>query len=78
MTTVVYWQGGRVHTQSDAVMRVFSQLQGGWRIMRLLAVIPKPVRDALYEAVSSRRYRIFGRHDACRIATPDEQRFILD
>jgi predicted DCC family thiol-disulfide oxidoreductase YuxK len=39
------------------------------------AVIPRPLRDAVYNFVARIRYRIFGRKtDLCPVMKPDERR----
>jgi predicted DCC family thiol-disulfide oxidoreductase YuxK len=61
--------GGRAYVRSDAALTVLSSLSG-WRWTRLLFVVPKPLRDAVYSLVARNRYRIFGKYDACFV--PDE------
>jgi predicted DCC family thiol-disulfide oxidoreductase YuxK len=50
--------------RSDAALHVVSALPG-WGVVRLLAAIPRPLRDAVYRLVARNRYRWFGRHDMC-------------
>ena len=41
------------------------------------AVLPQAIRDWLYDVIAAHRYRWFGKHDTCRIPTPDERsRFV--
>jgi predicted DCC family thiol-disulfide oxidoreductase YuxK len=60
---------GITHMKSDGALTVLSSLSG-WRWTRLLFVVPKPLRDAVYSLVARNRYRIFGKYDACFV--PDE------
>jgi predicted DCC family thiol-disulfide oxidoreductase YuxK len=63
-----------VHRKSDAVGRILVQLGGVWRPMGwLLHLIPRPVRNWGYDVVARRRYRWFGRKEACRLPTPAER-----
>jgi predicted DCC family thiol-disulfide oxidoreductase YuxK len=56
--------GGVAYTKSDGALTVLSSLTG-WRWTRALFVIPKPLRNAVYNLVAKNRYRIFGKYDAC-------------
>ncbi len=69
--------GQGVHTDSDAVLRVLAGLGGTWTAARLLRVLPRAWRDALYRGIARNRYRWFGRRAACRLPGPGQQwRFI--
>jgi predicted DCC family thiol-disulfide oxidoreductase YuxK len=50
--------------KSDAALTVLCHLPG-WRWVRGLRLIPKPLRDAVYNLVARNRYRIFGKFEEC-------------
>jgi predicted DCC family thiol-disulfide oxidoreductase YuxK len=56
--------GGKAFFKSDAALTVLSLLPG-WRWVRALRRVPKPVRDAVYDLVARNRYRIFGKYEEC-------------
>ena len=56
--------GGVAYFKSDGALTVLSQLPG-WGWVRLLFVVPRRLRDAVYNLVARNRYRIFGKYDAC-------------
>jgi predicted DCC family thiol-disulfide oxidoreductase YuxK len=61
---------GRVWTDFDAMAEVGLR-SGGWgNLLRLLRLIPKPLRDWLYARVARNRYAMFGRGDLCAIPDP--------
>ena len=64
---------GALLLRSDALIHILRRLGRGWRIMAaLLAAIPRPVRDFLYDFVASIRYRVFRRRDElCPLVPPD-------
>jgi len=71
---------GAVLVRSDAAVHLLSRLGGFWRIGGMLfGVLPRRVRDAMYDFVARVRYRIFGRKkDACPLMPPDlRSRFTL-
>jgi len=68
---------GHVHFKSDAALAVLSRLPG-WRWTRIARIVPKPIRDWLYDRVARNRYALFGRNDACLVPSPDvARRFIV-
>jgi predicted DCC family thiol-disulfide oxidoreductase YuxK len=78
LDTVVFLCGGHRHARSTAVLQIARQLGGLWRLAGALLIIPAPWRDALYAFIVRRRYRWYGRRDACRLPTPAERNWFLD
>jgi predicted DCC family thiol-disulfide oxidoreductase YuxK len=70
---VVLTNEGSLLVRSDAFLHVRRRLGGGWRILaNAQAVIPRPLRDLVYDFVARIRYRVFGkRDDLCPIVPPD-------
>ncbi|KRR17337.1 hypothetical protein CQ14_13275 [Bradyrhizobium lablabi] len=62
--------GGTAWLKSDAALTVLSLLPG-WRWVRMLFAVPKPLRDAVYSLVARNRYRIFGKYEECFV--PDAE-----
>ena len=68
---------GQVWVSSEAVVRVWEYIGGPWRLVALLRVVPRPLRDWAYNRFAGARYRIFGKYDACPIPTPEvRERFM--
>jgi len=61
---------GHVHFKSDAALAVMARLPG-WRWTRIARIVPKPIRDWLYDRIARNRYALFGRNDACLVPSPD-------
>jgi predicted DCC family thiol-disulfide oxidoreductase YuxK len=70
---VVKTADGKVRMRSDAVIHLLHRLGGLWRIFGvLLALVPRPLRNAVYDFIARIRYRIFGRaKNACPLMPPD-------
>jgi predicted DCC family thiol-disulfide oxidoreductase YuxK len=62
-----------VHTKSDGYFRLANILGGWWRLATVGNLVPRPVRDWIYDQVARNRYRWFGRTEQCRLLS-DEQR----
>jgi len=79
LDTLVYFRSGQLYYRSAAVVRFLRDLGGFWSIAgALLWLIPGPLRDVGYRSVSVLRYRMFGKHEACRIPTPSERARFLE
>ncbi|HKS18548.1 MAG TPA: thiol-disulfide oxidoreductase DCC family protein [Bradyrhizobium sp.] len=70
-------RGGVAHFKSDAALTVLSALPG-WRWVRALRTVPKPLRDAVYSLVARNRYRIFGKYEACLVPDAEMQARVLE
>ena len=73
LDSVVLVADGQAYRRSRAVLETLRRLGGPWSWLYALVVLPRPVRDWLYEQVAVRRYRLFGKRDVCRVPTPDLQ-----
>jgi predicted DCC family thiol-disulfide oxidoreductase YuxK len=68
---------GRVFTKSTAALKIVRLLSGLWPLLSLGIVIPRPLRDAVYDYLARHRYRLMGKPDTCRAPTPAErERFV--
>jgi predicted DCC family thiol-disulfide oxidoreductase YuxK len=48
-----------------------------WRALCVFQLIPRPLRDWLYDRIALNRYRLFGRYDLCRLPAADHaERFV--
>ncbi|MFW5978246.1 MAG: thiol-disulfide oxidoreductase DCC family protein [Halohasta sp.] len=70
LETVVLVDDGMAYTKSDAAIRVGEHLGGVYRLLSLGRLIPRGLRDRIYDFVAENRYDWFGKKDQCMI--PDE------
>ena len=69
---------GRVHTELDAFIEITRRFGGLWRLTAALYVLPRPVRDWLYNRIARNRYDWFGKRDVCFVPTPELRSRFLD
>ena len=70
---VILTADGSLLVRSSASSHMLQRLGGGWSSLgNILALIPRPIRDAAYDFVARIRYRVFGRRDdLCPIMPPE-------
>jgi predicted DCC family thiol-disulfide oxidoreductase YuxK len=76
--TIILIQDGAVYYRSDAPLRIARGLKFPWPLAYGLVVVPRFVRDRVYDFIAARRYRWFGRRETCMVPTPELQRRFLD
>lgn len=69
--TFILIEGEQCYTKSTAALRVLKRLRGGWPLLYGFIIVPKPVRDFVYERIAKNRYKLFGKKDQCMVPTPD-------
>ena len=76
---VVVTREGRVLTRSSGAVHVLLALGGMWTICgALLWVVPRPIRNFVYDRVAAVRKRLFAKpRDFCPVV-PDDQRLRID
>ena len=65
LDSMVLVADGRIHRRSTAALLIAKRLDGAWPLLALLLAVPRPLRDALYDWIGRRRYRMFGRRETC-------------
>jgi predicted DCC family thiol-disulfide oxidoreductase YuxK len=63
--TFVLVYRGRCQTRSEAVLTIFSLLPWPWPLLSRFRVLPRKLRDRMYQAISRRRTAWFGRAGRC-------------
>lgn len=75
--TMVLVANDKFYVKSDAALRIFKELSGLWPLLYYFIIVPRPIRNFVYDIVAKNRYRWFGRQDECMVPTPDlKQRFL--
>ena len=75
--TNVLLEGGRAWLKSEGTIRMFERLGFPWSVAAAFRVVPRALRDKLYNVVARNRLRWFGSRDTCFVPEPgDADRFI--
>jgi len=75
--TVILIENGRVYTRSEAALRIAKQLRGPVKLAWIFIILPRFIRDPVYNWIARNRYKWFGKRQQCRVPTPElKNRFI--
>ena len=62
--------GEALLAKGDAFLVFARELGGVWNVARLGRIIPRPIRNWLYDFVARHRYQVFGKYEACMLPDP--------
>lgn len=75
--TFLLLERDHVFTKSTAALRIMKQLPGFWPLLYCCMIVPRPLRDAVYDFVARHRYKWMGKAETCRVPSPSERaRFV--
>jgi predicted DCC family thiol-disulfide oxidoreductase YuxK len=71
-------QDGKAYQKSTAAIKVLNQLPWYWKALQAFWIVPKFIRDGIYDFIAHNRYKWFGKKDVCMIPTPEMRSRFLD
>lgn len=57
----------RVKVRSSAVLAAAGYVGGIWRLLMILWLVPRPLRDLAYDQFARWRFKLFGRYGSCPV-----------
>ncbi len=69
--SVVLLHAGLVRVKSDAALGIVALLPAPWRWLGAFRLVPRPLRDWVYDRIARNRHRWFGRAQTC--STPSAE-----
>ena len=75
---IVLIEAGKTYIKSAAALRIARGLRFPWPLLFALVVVPRFLRDLVYEWVARNRYRWFGKRDQCMVPTPQMRGRFID
>jgi predicted DCC family thiol-disulfide oxidoreductase YuxK len=77
LKSFVYICNGEAYTRSDAALKVAARLSYPTKLLSWFIIVPRSIRDFVYDLIARNRYRIFGKKETCMLPTLElRQRFI--
>jgi predicted DCC family thiol-disulfide oxidoreductase YuxK len=72
-TSVIFIKDGLVHEQSDAVIEIAKLLTAWPSLFRYTIIVPRFIRNYIYQLVAANRYRLFGKQAQCMVPKEEEK-----
>ena len=64
-------ENGKIFTRSTGALRVLKKLRGWPVLFYCFILVPKFIRDVIYNFIAKKRYRWFGKRGECMIPSPE-------
>ncbi len=71
INTIVLLKNDKTYFRSDAALEISRELNGLWPALYVLKIIPRFIRNFIYDLISRNRYRWFGKREACWIPSSE-------
>lgn len=78
INSFVLIENGKSYTKSSAALRVCKHLNGTCKIALVFFILPRFIRDYLYDIVAKNRYKWFGKQESCMLPLPEWKNRFLD
>ncbi len=64
--------------KSTAALHIAKQLSGMYPLLSVCLILPKFLRDWIYDIIAKNRYKWFGKKESCMIPTPEFKALFID
>lgn len=69
--SIVYLDHEKIFYRSSAILRIMKQLGKGWGILYVFILVPRIIRDPIYDLIARNRYKWFGKREHCSLDSRD-------
>lgn len=77
LETMLYLDGDLAWKKSDAFIQIVKILPFPVSLLKVIVIIPRFIRNAVYDGIASNRYHLFGQREVCTLLDGDyRDRFI--
>jgi predicted DCC family thiol-disulfide oxidoreductase YuxK len=75
--SVLLIENDTLYSKSTAALQIARKMSGLFPLCYALIIIPKFLRDPIYDYIAKRRYNWFGKKESCMIPTPEIRKKFL-
>lgn len=75
--SMILIESDKVYFKSSAALRISRHLQGTWKLLYILIIVPAPVRNVVYDIIARNRYKWFGKKESCMLPSPNVRKRFL-
>jgi len=76
--SILLYEQNKIYAKSTAALRIAGKLDGMWPLLKIFIVVPRFIRDAVYDWIAKNRYRWFGKKSTCMIPETRFEHLFLD
>ncbi|MCH7949164.1 MAG: thiol-disulfide oxidoreductase DCC family protein [Candidatus Dadabacteria bacterium] len=77
LDSIILVENNEYYLRSTAALKILQRLGALWKIVYVFMLVPRPVRDYIYDIVARNRYKWYGKRAECMIPSSDiESRFL--
>ena len=76
--SIVLIDGNKTYVKSDAALHIAKNLSGAYPLLYGFFVLPRFIRDRIYDHIARNRYKWFGKKEECMIPSPELKAKFLD
>lgn len=69
--SIILIDGEKHYTKSSAALHISKQLSGAYPLLFGFMVVPKFIRNSVYDYIAKNRYKWFGKKESCMIPTAE-------
>ena len=77
LDSIILIENNNYYLKSTAALKIVQSLGALWPLLSLLRLVPRPIRDYIYDIVARNRYNWYGKRVKCMIPGADiKSRFL--
>ncbi len=78
LDSIIFDEEGMLYYKSTAILRILRSLGGVWVLSNIFYIIPRFLRDFIYDVIAKYRYKLFGKIHSCRMPNKGEEKLFID
>lgn len=72
-STMLLVEDDKIYQRSTAFIRVVARLPWPWKLAAIFWIIPRFIRNWLYDRIALNRYKLFGKYSTCVLPSADDE-----
>lgn len=72
LSTLYFWNGEQLFERSTGALKITGYLRAPASWLKVLLIVPRFIRDGVYNWIAKRRHKLAGRQ--CALPTPEQRR----
>ncbi|RZL27654.1 MAG: DUF393 domain-containing protein [Pedobacter sp.] len=71
INSILLVENNKLYTKSSAALRIAKKLNGLLPLLYAFIIVPKFIRDGVYDIIAKNRYKWWGKQESCWVPTPE-------